>query len=421
MIPGYIYGLWAGGSIGFIVALILLRSARKADAKNYIVERATPMPLSLVTEQDDVWLRGIVRCEAPLVAPHFGTKCVHYHYKLEERVRKTRSTKHGTETYYTWETRETRSESTNFLLVDRDHTIAIDGEKADFQYLPSTTDTIGNWRHSLSWMQSPGPVSAIGSVSEKKTSLISYANIPLIVTPLSRAEYVKKIESSESWMRGFGFFLSWLGPGVAAYGLSDFLGWPVRTHQSFQVPTLIAAALAGLSVYTPIWMLYIYNTFVTYKVRVENAWRQIDVDLKMRYELIPKLVDTVKGYMKYEQDLLQRVTDMRGKALSGNRSAVINMEMGIVSALSQLTIVAEKYPDLKSQPVVQELFEQLQAIEEKIAHGRSTYNETVKEYNRNVLSFPRVILALLCGFRSSEFFQAAPGEKAVPSAKVSGA
>ena len=67
MIPGYIYGLWAGGGILFIIALVLLKLARSADAKNYIVERATPMPLHLVNERDDVWLRGIVRCEAPLI------------------------------------------------------------------------------------------------------------------------------------------------------------------------------------------------------------------------------------------------------------------------------------------------------------------------------------------------------------------
>ena len=415
MIPEYILYLWIGGGIAFLLGLILLWLARVADRKNYIIQRATPMPLSLVNERDDVWLRGRAECEQPLSAPHFDFACLHFSYKLEERVRRTRHTKKGTQTYYTWETRERYSGAADFRLRDGDDTIDIDGTGADFRDLESTTERRGDWRHSVKYMPYPADLSAVGSVSERRERLESYANIPLIVTRETREEFVKAAELRETLMRFFGFLFVWAGSGAGLYGLFDYLSWPKMTSGRFAWETLVAGAGAGTGVFTPIWAIYIYNTFLAYSVRVENAWRQIDVDLKMRYDLVPNLVAAVKGYLKHERTLLERLAAARSEAMSGGRAGRIAAEGRAAKAVLDVAAVVERYPDLKSQPVVARLMRELTALEEKISQGRSTYNEAVREYNENVMCFPRALIARLTGFKAHGFFrvEAADGREPV--------
>ncbi|MHC4247829.1 MAG: LemA family protein, partial [Planctomycetota bacterium] len=309
MIPDYVLGLWIGGGVGSLLGLVLLGVVRAVDRKNYIIQRATPMPLSLVNERDDVWLRGVAECDEPLSAPHFGFACLCFSYKLEERVTRTRTTKKGTETYQTWETRERSSGAADFRLRDGDETIGIDGTEADFRDLVSRTDRQGRWRHSVSYMPYPGELSAVGSVSERRERLESYANIPLIVTPRTREEFVRAAERGETIMRFFGFLFIWAGAGAGLYGLFDYASWPVATSGRFAWETLAAGAGAGTALFAGIWSLYIHNTVVAYQMRVENAWRQIDVDLKMRYDLVPNLVAAVKGYLSHEKSLLERLAE----------------------------------------------------------------------------------------------------------------
>jgi len=414
LIPEHILCLWIGGGIGFLLGLILLWLARAADRKNYIIQRATPMPLSLVNERDDVWLRGRAECDQPLSAPHFDFSCIYFAYKLEERVRRTRVTKKGTQTYYTWETRERSSGAADFRLRDGEETIDIDGTGADFRDLESRTERLGSWRHSVSYMPYPTDLSAVGSVSERRERLESYANIPLIVTRKTREEFVKAAELRESLMRFFGFLLVWAGAGAGLYGLFDYLSWPKATSGRFAWETLAAGAGAGTGVFAPIWAVYIYNTFLAYSVRVENAWRQIDVDLKMRYDLVPNLVAAVKGYLKHEKSLLERLATIRSEAISGGRAGRIAAEGRAAKAVLDVTAVVERYPDLKSQPVVARLMRELTALEEKIAHGRSTYNEAVREYNENVMCFPRSLIARAAGFKAHGFFQVGSAEDREP-------
>lgn len=411
--PEHILYLWIGGGGGLLLGALLLALARAADRKNYIIQRATPMPLALVNERDDVWLRARAECDAPLSPPHFSFQCLYYEYRLEERVRRTRTTKRGTETYYTWETRERSSAAATFRLRDGEHSIEIDGADADFKDLESRRDLTGKWRHSLSYIPYPATLSAVGSVSEGRTRLEKYANIPLLVTTKARDEFIRGAERGEALMRFFGFLLVWAGAGAGLYGLSDRLSWPVETGMRFAWQTLGVAVGAGTVVFVPIWTLYIYNTFVTYNVRVENAWRQIDVDIKMRYDLIPSLVAAVKGYLKHEKDLLERLTEARALATSGGRDGRMAAEPRAARAVADMTAVIEKYPDLKSQPVVAKLMREMTALEEKIGHGRTTYNEAAREHNENVMSFPRMIIARMCGFSTKRFFEAVGPEREV--------
>ncbi len=415
MIPDYVLGLWIGGGVGFLLGLVLLAVARAADRKNYIVQRATPMPLSLVNERDDVWLRGRAECDEPPSAPHFGLSCLCFHYKLEERVTRTRTTKKGTQTYTTWETRERSSGAADFRLRDGELTIDIDGTEADFRDLASRTDRVGKWRHSVSYMPYPTALSAVGSVSEGRARLESYANIPLIVTPRTREEFVKAAERGETIMRFFGFLFVWAGAGAGLYGLFDYGSWPVATSGRFAWQTLAAGAGSGTALFAGVWSLYIHNTFVAYQMRVENAWRQIDVDLKMRYDLVPSLVAAVKGYLSHEKSLLERLAEARSEAMSGGRKGRIAAEGRAARAVLDVAAVVERYPDLKSQPVVARLMRELTALEEKIAHGRGTYNEAVREYNENVMCFPRALIARASGFKTHDFFSVEGAERMAPS------
>ena len=415
MTPGYIYGLWIGGGIGFVVGAVLLAVARAADRKNYIIQKATPMPLSLVNERDDVWLRGRAECDQPLAAPHFGLSCLYFEYKLEEHVRRTRMKDGKTETYYTWETRDRKSGAAAFRLRQEELAIEIDGSKGELKNLKSDSQRLGSWRHSLQYLPYPADISAVGSVSEKKERLEPYADIPLMVTTLPRDEFVKKAEGAESIMRGIGFFLIWAGAVAMFYGLFDHMGCPVATGQAFQAATLVTAAVAATLVFIPVWALYIYNTFVTYNIRVENAWRQVDVDLKMRYDLIPQLVAAAKGYLDYEKEVLEQVTQLRTQAVAGGVAEKIDIEDEVAPAVQRLTLLVENYPDLKAQPTLDKLNRELKAIEEKIAHGRGIYNEAVREYNDNVQCFPRGLLAQACGFGAKTYFEAVGAERAFQS------
>lgn len=415
-VPGYLYALWIGGGVAFVLGVGLLAWARVSDRKNYIIQRATPMPLSLVNERDDVWLRGVGETDEPVLAPHFGHPCLVYKYRLEERVRRTRRTKDGkTETYYTWETRETRSDAAYFQLRQSDLSIDVDGNRADFRDLQSTSDRIGNWRHSLSYLRCPCEVSAVGSVSEKRARLEPYANIPLMVTPKPRAEFIRAAEFREKLLRGFGFFLLWAGAVAAFHGLFAYLGWPVNARDQFRWEILATALVPSTVLFEVIWSLYVYNTFVAYRVRVRNAWYQIDVDLKTRYDLIPQLVETAKAYLKHEKELLERIALLRAEAIAGDASAKVGVEGGLVRGLRRFTVLVENYPELKSQPVMEKLMRELRALEEKIGHGRTVYNEAVTEYNDNVQCFPRALLAQLCGFRPRVLFEALEAEREVPA------
>ncbi len=400
------YLLWLTfiGAALFITGVVLLAVARRTDAKNYILQKATPMPLSLVNVRDDVWLRGTGTAPAPLVAPHFGIPCITFSYELEERVTETYRENGKTKTRRVWKTRDRRSGDTDFVLDDGKGTIRIDGQAATFKHLPSQQERIGDWRHTLSYLASPSTISAVGTISEGKTDLEAYRNIPLLVTTKGRDDFFKGAERAETLMRGFGFTSIFIGAGLPAYALFDHIAWPAETGGSFHPGTCAMAALAAFVVYLPIWTMYLYNTFVTHRVRTRNAWRQIDVDLKMRYDLIPNLVNAVKGFMAHEGETLESIVRLRNEAVSGGHTSQIAVEGQLADQVTQFMVLVENYPDMKAQPLTAKLMRELTAIEEKIAHGRKTYNEVVLEYNDNVMKFPRGLLAKLFGFKQVPWF-----------------
>ena len=150
----------------------------------------------------------------------------------------------------------------------------------------------------------------------------------------------------------------------------------------------------------------LYNRLVRYRNAAVNAWAQVEVQLKRRHDLIPNLVETVKGYAAHERGVFEEVTAARTRAQQAQTPAESAQAEGILSqALGRLFAVAEAYPDLKATENFQELQRQLNGTENQIAAAREGYNDTVLTYNNAIQTFPGTVLAGPFGFREREFFQ----------------
>jgi LemA protein len=175
---------------------------------------------------------------------------------------------------------------------------------------------------------------------------------------------------------------------------------------------LALAIIAGLIV---IWLALTYNGFIGMRNRVRNAWSQIDVQLRRRYDLIPNLVETAKGYMKHEREVLENVTKARQQGIDAknvkDQAAAENM---ITSALRQLFAVAENYPDLKASQNMLAVQEELTTTENKISFARQFYNDNVMKYNIKIQKVPANIVAGMFNFKQEDFFEIEEGEAREP-------
>ncbi|MEM4390187.1 MAG: LemA family protein [Candidatus Micrarchaeia archaeon] len=152
--------------------------------------------------------------------------------------------------------------------------------------------------------------------------------------------------------------------------------------------------------------IYYYNRLVVLRNQIDNAWAQIDVQLKRRYDLIPNLIETVKGYVKHERETLEAVTKARAAMAQattvGEKARAHDL---MTSALKSLFAVAEEYPRLRANQNFLQLQEELSGTESKIAYARQFYNDSVLEFNNKCQTFPSSIVAALFGFRPREYFQ----------------
>lgn len=158
-------------------------------------------------------------------------------------------------------------------------------------------------------------------------------------------------------------------------------------------------------------IIYIYNSLIRLRMRVNNAWSQIDVQLKRRYDLIPNLVNAVKGYMKHEKGVLEEVTKARASLISGSLKDKAKASNQITEALKSIFAVAESYPQLKANENFKQLQEELSGTESKIAYARQFYNDSVMSYNEALQVFPKNLLAKLFGFMEREFFEVEKKER----------
>ncbi|MCX6946196.1 MAG: LemA family protein [Verrucomicrobiota bacterium] len=190
---------------------------------------------------------------------------------------------------------------------------------------------------------------------------------------------------------------------------------------------IVLLALLALVVILSLWIAGIYNALVALRNRFKNAFAQIDVQLKRRYDLIPNLVEVAKGYLKHESSTLEAVIKARNIALAASQSAAANpadanavkgllsAESGLSGALSRLMVVSEQYPDLKANQNMMQLTEELTATENKVSFARQAYNDSVMTYNTTRETFPNVIFAGLFGFLPAELFKIEdPTERSAP-------
>jgi len=164
--------------------------------------------------------------------------------------------------------------------------------------------------------------------------------------------------------------------------------------------------LLGLVVLLVLYVMTVYNNLVRFRQRVRNAWSQIDVQLRRRYDLIPNLVNTVKGYVTHERETLEAVTQARAQAMAGGGSLAdqASAENALSGALKTLFAVAESYPQLKADSNFRQLQEELSNTESKIAFARQFYNDTVQRYNTYTEMFPSNLVANAMGFTPVDYF-----------------
>ena len=164
--------------------------------------------------------------------------------------------------------------------------------------------------------------------------------------------------------------------------------------------------IIGVAVILIMWFFGTYNGLVRLKNIVKNAWAQIDVQLKRRYDLIPNLVNTVKGYAKHEKELFENVTKARANAIAaGSVGQQAQAENMLTGALRSIFAVAENYPELKANQNFLSLQEELSATENKISFARQHYNESVRAFNTRIQMVPNNIVAGMANFKQEEMFE----------------
>jgi LemA protein len=163
------------------------------------------------------------------------------------------------------------------------------------------------------------------------------------------------------------------------------------------------------------WVVATYNGLVALKNQLENAWKQIDVQLNRRYDLIPNLVETVKGYMKYEQDTLQKVVDARSKAMAATGvKETAEAQNALTQSMGRIFALMENYPDLKADENVLRLQEELATTENQLAFARQYYNDLVMRFNTKREVFPSNLIAGFFNFEPRDFFTVPESAKSLP-------
>lgn len=174
------------------------------------------------------------------------------------------------------------------------------------------------------------------------------------------------------------------------------------------LPLILVLVALGVLAYA----VGVFNALQSLKVKIQEAWSQIDVQLKRRVDLIPNLVETVKGYATHEKEVFENVTKARAALMSATTpQAAGDADNMLTGALKSLFAVAEAYPELKAQEGFLNLQKELSDTEDKVAYSRQFYNSVVRDFNQKIVMFPSNLVAMVMGFKEKEFFEAAPAER----------
>jgi LemA protein len=373
--------------------------ARALDERNFMAEKATPLPLALVRPYDDVWVEAVLECPDPIVPSPFDIKCVYY-----ELQRQSWSEDEWVDSGLPEERRAGRAS-----LRDEERSLPVDLAEAQFDYPLRETLHHDDARYVLDYVPAGERASACGFVADAKPrrgaevrllsrrerralreeprtepvravpTLVSAYGIPLIVTPQSRRVWYGRAEAQEGFYRGAGAVIAAFGLGGLLRIASGVLG--------FGLPYILCVPVAVLALF-PFLATHLVNTLFLLRTRIANTWAHIDADLKMRHDLIPAMVEIAKAYAAHERWLLATPAE----------PAVV-CEVAADRDAAHLLALLEKLPPLKANAGFTTLARELTALEEKIAHGRAFYNQAVAEYNVYLERMPQRLVAPVLGLR----------------------
>ena len=388
--------------LGFAFATWL----RRKDHATFVLARAPRLPIRALAAHDDAWLTGVVRSDSPLVCPWFDVACVAYSYCVEKEVTTTRTVtdsngKTRTEKSTHWETVRSESDVADFDLDDGER-IRVALREGDNEAMESSGHDYetSKLRHSASYLPIDATVSVLG-VKRDDGTFGPMREVPLLVTRLSPEARVQSSHRGEAWLFFFALLFPFLGVAAAA-GIA-------RNAQTFE--DWVLAAPFGLIVWLPQWWLLTYNRFVRLRHQVTTAKQQIAVELALRHDLVPNLVEVVRAFSSHESGLLQGLAAIRsGKDVD----ASVRGEPDALRTVRSVLLLHERHPALRSSELYRDLHERLWAIEEKIAHARTFYGDVVTEWNDRIAKFPSSLVAATAGCKEAPLFSAECDEKLPP-------
>jgi LemA protein len=384
--------------LGPLLSWLYAWGLRKQDLKTFLFARAPLLPVRTLSAHDDAWLRGEVRCDAPLRCPWFDVPCVAFGYSIEEEQTEYYTDSEGNrQSRTTWSTVHRDNGVRAFELDDGDRIeIALPEGEIEAQRRLRTDYEHSDRRHSAWIVPLDTPVSAFG-VKRDDGSFGPLRNVPLLVTFETRNQAVRRSASAEGWK--FFFALFWMFAG--GFGGTALLLEARPWHE------WLVAVGVGLAAMVPVWALLTYNRLVRLRQQVHVAERQISIELAQRTDLVPNLVAVVKAASQHEQDLLQHLAALRG---GGSLDQQVRDEEHARTTANAVLVLHEQYPELKSDAMYRDLHDRLWTIEEKVAHARGFYNDTVTEWNDRVQQVPSNLVALLAKMAPKPLFAA--GEEA---------
>lgn len=388
--------------VGVLAGWGFATAMRRRDQTTFVLARAPQLPVRALAAHDDAWLRGEVRSPAPLSCPWFDVACVAYHYEIEKKVTRTvKDDKGNTRTEESWESEHTESNTIDFDLHDGE-VVRVALTEGSNEAMESTgTDYEGSRRrHSATVLPVGATVSALGVLRDDRT-FGPLAEVPLIVTPATREQRVRSSANSENWFFCFALFFPWAGLTVAAALVQDASVW-----QDWLGPAGI-----GLLAVVPQWWLLTHNRLIRLRQQLKTAQKQMSVELAMRADLVPNLVAVVQAYAAHERELLQRLAAIR---VGADLDREVREERATAATARAVLLLHERHPELRGDTLYRDLHERLWAIEEKIAHARTFYNDVVSEWNDRIASFPSSLVAGACRHAEAPLFAAGIEEKLPP-------
>ncbi len=395
--------------------------ARTLDERNFMSEKATPLPLALVQPFDDVWVEAVLECPDPVVPPHFDVKCVYYKLEEQELVRHGRSRAAPASAALeepSWSAPRVLEErhAGRAWLCDGGDRLALALSEARYEFPAEATLEEGKRRYLLHHVPACARVSACGFVADFRPSrgkevrplsrrerrairqrprtartyteptLAPGDGLPLILTPRPRLDWWDRAEAEEAKHRAAATVILFLGTSGCLWSGARLLGAGAVPYGW--------CALAAALLLSPLAAIHLYNRFALFRVRVAATWGHLEADLKMRHDLIPALVAVVNAHGVHERWFFESVV-----------GPSVEREMAADRDAARLMALRERIPALTADESFARLARQLVALEDKIAHGRSFYNEAVTEHNAYLERFPQLLLARAAGFKPAPYWK----------------